>query len=382
MSSLAGFGRSSLHLPEPSPELLVELAADDGAAFLEGLEQLLGGSLLGRPGERQPLDAVRVRVLGGGKAALREGELPEDVVECLLGDPAVALLAGDDPRMEVRRGEQRVVVEHLLEVRHQPPAVDRVAVEAAAEEVVHAAGGHGVEGLRDHRKRLVVAAKVLAQEELQRGRRRELRRAAEASPLGVELPAQRTGGVAEQALGQRVGRGPHLARGLDRIDELPGRGRRRGAALAIEIRDRREHVGERRHPVARLRREVRAAEERLALRGQKDRHRPAAVPGQRHDRVHVERVDVRPLLAVDLDVDEALVHEPRRLVVLEGLVLHHVAPVAGRIPDGEEDRPVLGARPLEGLVAPRVPVDGIVGVLEEVRARLLGETVHPTRWVV
>ena len=251
-------------------------------------------------------------------------------------------------------------------------------MEAAAEEVVHAAGGHGVERLRDHRKRLVVAAEVLAQEELERRRRRELRRAAEASPLRVELAAQRAGGVAEQALGQRVGRRAHLrSRRWIASTSCFAEDAAARAALAVEIRDRGEHVAERRHPVPRLGREVRAAEERLALGGQEDRHRPAAVPGQRHDRVHVERVDVGPLLAVDLDVDEALVHQPRRLVVLEGLVLHDVAPVAGRVPDREEDRPVLAARPLEGLVAPRVPVDGVVGVLEEVRARLLGETVHP-----
>jgi len=47
------------------------------------------------------------------------------------------------------------------------------------------------------------------------------------------------------------------------------------------------------------------------------------------DRAHVDLVDVGPLLAVDLDVDEELVHEARRRLVLERLVGHHVAPVAG-----------------------------------------------------
>jgi hypothetical protein len=48
--------------------------------------------------------------------------------------------------VEIRRDEQRVVVEHFLEVRHEPLRVDGVAVEAAADEVVHAARGHTVEG--------------------------------------------------------------------------------------------------------------------------------------------------------------------------------------------------------------------------------------------
>ena len=72
------------------------------------------------------------------------------------------------------------------------------------------------------------------------------------------------------------------------------------------------------------------AVERLALRREEDGHRPAAVACQRHDGVHVERVDVGPFLAVDLDVDEMFVHQPRDRVVLEGLVLHHMAPAAGR----------------------------------------------------
>ena len=65
--------------------------------------------------------------------------------------------------------------------------------------------------------------------------------------------------------------------------------------------------------------------------------------------------------------------------VLERLVLHHVAPVAGGVADGEEDRPVLVARARERLIAPRVPVDGIVRVLEEVRAGLVGQAVHGAR---
>ena len=65
------------------------------------------------------------------------------------------------------------------------------------------------------------------------------------------------------------------------------------------------------------------------------------LPGQRDDRVHVDRVEVGTLLAVDLHVHEVLVHHARRERVLERLVLHHVAPVACRVADREQDRPVL-----------------------------------------
>jgi hypothetical protein len=81
-------------------------------------------------------------------------------------------------------------------------------------------------------------------------------------------------------------------------------------------------------------------------------------------RVHVDRVHVRALFPVDLDVHEALVHQLRGLGILERLVCHHVAPVARRVPDGEEHGLVLGAGELEGLLTPLVPVDGVVRVLE------------------
>ena len=118
-------------------------------------------------------------------------------------------------------------------------------------------------------------------------------------------------------------------------------------------------------------REVGAAVEGHAVGVEEDGHRPAAVAGDRLHRLHVDRVDVGALLAVDLDVDEVLVHVGGGLGVLEGLALHHVAPVAGRVADREQDRPVLLARPRQRLRAPRVPVDRVVPVLEQVGAGLL-----------
>src|SRR5215217_5731892 len=53
-----------------------------------------------------------------------------------------------------------------------------------------------------------------------------------------------------------------------------------------------------------------------------------------------------------------------------------MAPVAGRVADGEQDRLVLTRCVTERLRPPRSPVDGIVLVLEEVGARFLGEAVR------
>ncbi len=55
--------------------------------------------------------------------------------------------------MQVDTGDERLVVEHLLEMRHVPVLVDRVAGEAAAEMVVDAARGHRLQGVLDHLER-------------------------------------------------------------------------------------------------------------------------------------------------------------------------------------------------------------------------------------
>ena len=67
----------------------------------------------------------------------------------------MARAAGGQPAVEVGRDEQGVVVEHLLEVRDEPHGVHAVAVEPAADLVVHPAERHSVER---GRRRLELAA--------------------------------------------------------------------------------------------------------------------------------------------------------------------------------------------------------------------------------
>jgi hypothetical protein len=295
---------------------------------LERPQQLLWHAVVRRPSEGEPFDAVGVSVLRRGEAALGETQLAQQVVERLLGDAAVAIVAGDDPGVEIRRGEQRVVVEHLLEVRDEPLPIHGVPVEPAADEVVHAAGSHRVERRRHHRQRALVASQVHPQQELEHRGLRELRSVAPAAPLDVELGSEPSRGFPQKRLGQRLVRRRQFARAPNCIDDRSCLAGDVAAPLAVGVGDRDEHLLEARHSVARLGWVVRAAEERLARRREEDRHRPAALTRQRDDCIHVERVDVGPLLAVDLDVHEALVHQPGGLVIFEGLVCHDVAPVA------------------------------------------------------
>ena len=68
-------------------------------------------------------------------------------------------------------------------------------------------------------------------------------------------------------------------------------------------------------------------------------------------------------------------------LVLERLALHDVAPVAGRVADRQEDRAVVRLRAGQRLRAPRVPVDRVVRVLEQVGAGLLGQAIGHARMV-
>ena len=269
--------------------------------------------------------------------------------------------------LQVDARELRVVVEHLLEVRHQPALVHRVAVEAAADLVVHAAARHHLEGARGHAERLLVPEAAMgAQEQGDAGGRGELGGAAESTPARVEVTRELGHRLAD--LFRAHGKAGQRPRVLAQEPGDLGRLRAEPSAVALpEIRDAREQGLEPGTAVAVHGWKVRAREEGLLLRGEEDGHRPAAlavVHGQGGR--HVDVVEIRPLFAVHLHGHEVLVHEPRDLLVLEGLTLHDVAPVAGRVSDTQEDRLVLRPGPRQGIFAPGVPVYGIVGVLEEV----------------
>ena len=136
-----------------------------------------------------------------------------------------------------------------------------------------------------------------------------------------------------------------------------------------------EDAGEPRQVVAIDRREIRASVEGLALRGEKHGQRPTPASGQHLHRVHIDLIHVRPLFAINLDIDEELVHQRGDLLILEGFPLHHMAPVARGIANRKKNRLVLRARLFKGLRSPRVPIDRIMSVLQQVRGLLVHQTI-------
>ncbi len=85
------------------------------------------------------------------------------------------------------------------------------------------------------------------------------------------------------------------------------------------------------------------------------------------------------LLSIDLDRHEVFIEQRRRRVILKGFPLHHVTPVAGAVADGKKDRHVASSGLAEGGLTPRLPRNGVVRVLLQVRRRFLGQLVGVLR---
>ena len=324
----------------PVAEQPLDLIRGD-AVVLEGRAGLVLG-----PDVEAALLALGVGVERGVEAALGAVHLAERPVERVAGDLHPALVAGPLPAVQVGAGQQRVVVEHLLEVGDEPLGVDRVAGEAAADLVVDAAAHHPVERAGD------VLALAAGHQELEDARGRELGGVAEPAVSRIGRREQAADRAVEDRLRQVVGR---LLDPRDRREALAdavGCLAELLALVAVAVGGRLHHLAEARHALARLGREVGAAVERDALGVEEDGERPAALAGHPLDGLHVDVVDVGALLAVDLDRDEPLVHVGGGVLVLEGLALHHVAPVAGGVPDREQDRLVGLPRLAAGPPAP------------------------------
>src|SRR5262245_5902410 len=278
-------------------------------------------------------------------------------------------------RQSQKLQELGIVVEHLLEMRHQPALVDRVAREPAAEVIVDAALADALERDLDRREiALLAGALPCPPQEFEQHAVREFRRAAQAAMHGIDQAAELLRSAVElsrpdddHALRRGGLRQPFHERAAIMLDAL--------RLLAEHARDLAQYVDERRLAITAGLREIRAAPERLALRRQEHCERPAAMLAHQVQRRHVDLVDVGTLLAVDFDVDEEVVHYCRSGVVLEALVRHHMAPVTGGIADREQDRLVGALGLFQRRRVPRPPIDRIVLMLQEIGRGFLRQAV-------
>jgi hypothetical protein len=337
---------------------------------------------------------LAVGVLGGVKTAFRVGQITEDVVEDVAGQPAVAFVAGRPAGFEEVHRDLGLIIQHFFEMRHEPASIDRVAVEASADMVMHAAARHGAQGVGGHAHRLGrgfgVAALELgaAEEETQHGRPRKFGRAAKSALPGIVVFIEiliaalerRLGGLKQIGAGGIALRRSGPAGGVlaQRVDHARAFGGQLGALRGIPppAGNRAQERGKARASSAVFDRKIGAAVKGFEVRGEPRTERPAPVSGHGLHIRHVHAVDVGAFLPVDLDRDKSVVQQRGDLLVLEGLVRHDVTPVARGITDAEEDRFVLGASPGKGRFAPFLPVHRVVGVLAEVGGLGVSETVR------
>ena len=277
---------------------------------------------------------------------------------------------------KIEPGQKRIVVQHLLKMGHQPALVDRITVKASPEMVVHAALRHFAKRMCGHVQVALIAGCVgVAQKQRKNGSIREF----------GSLPYSAVGLII--VLGQSFNRflqHRHIKRPrrwltpgklFKSVQNLGGRfGDIRGF-FPIGLGDACQDSWERGDVMAVLRWEIGSAIERLAIWGEKHRHRPAAATDQHLHRIHIDFINIRPFFPVNLDIDEQLIHQRGNVFVLKGLVRHNVAPVARRIANAQQNRFVFSLGFGKSLCAPRVPVHRVVGMLEQVGARLRRQTV-------
>src|SRR4029079_1272255 len=110
------------------------------------------------PDVKLPLFALRIGIEGSRKRPFGRGHLalqPADRLGGALAEQGVAGL-GKSQRQQFQK--LSVVVEHFLEMRHQPALVDRIARETAAEVVVNAALADALQRVFDQLEKPFVAA--------------------------------------------------------------------------------------------------------------------------------------------------------------------------------------------------------------------------------
>ena len=357
---------------------------DGDVVVVEAGGTQLGAQLVSTPREieslfTRPRGRQAVGVGGGEKGAVVGPEyVAHERQRCPRGGfkPGIT---GELPGINELRHEQRVVVEHLFKVRHEPAIVDAVAVHAAADLIEQPATDHPPHRQQPHLSAGRIAGSfAVPKERTHRRLRRKLRRRPHAAILFVEARSDHSDeGVNDGETGRRRRRcRRHLRHKL--VGECRSTGRYLLAVVAPGFKQAREHrrKTEPRTPLPVVRRKVRARVERLSRIGREPQtHRPPTTTGHRLQGLHVDGVDVGALFAIELDADVALVHQRGDVFVFEALVFHHVTPVARGVADAQKHGHVTTARFGKGRITPRPPVDRVVQVLQQIRRRLPREMV-------
>src|SRR5258706_6639148 len=140
--------------------------------------------------------------------------------------------------------------------------------------------------------------------------------------------------------------------------------------------DAEQHALETRTSVAVGRRKIRATVKRLAIGSKKSRERPSTLSADSTHRSLVPAVNVRTLVAIHLHRNEMFIHKSSNVRVVIRLAVHHMATVAAHRANIEQHRLVLALRGSKCLLAPLMPLDGLVHGRAQVSGGSAGESVE------
>ena len=215
-------------------------------------------------------------------------------------------------------------------------------------------------------------------EKLQAAVRRKLRSTTEPAHLRIERHAHNFGRIFEQLVGHLArSRSSRLSRRvllytprylispLEYLSVLGGPG-------AGELG---QYLLEPRPPELVIRREISARIPGLAIRRQPKRVRPPPLPRKHLRSRHVHLINIRPLLAIDLNRHIKLIEYLRHGLGLERFAFHYVTPVAGGVPDRQEDRLAFLLGLGESRRRPGVPVNRVPRMLQEIRTLLVNKPI-------
>ena len=222
-------------------------------------------------------------------------------------------IASGERGIGVERQQQAVVVQHFFEVRNHPVLIHRVAAKTTTKLIVDPARRHGVQREARHVQGVAVIGmrRPVAQQALDGGRMRKLRRLAEAAVFRFELLGDFLACPGQHAVVDLRARRRAAVRQTPEV--LAHGGILLGdcnAVLAVVGSDALAQIGKGGKSKTRRLRKIGATEERRVIIGcEKHGERPAAGALRKHLMRHlVDAVEVGAFFAVDLDIDEQLVH--------------------------------------------------------------------------
>ena len=147
--------------------------------------------LLDGPNEELALFALAVGIGRAVESAARRGHFAQDVIVNVHGNRLEKVIACDLPGMQIEPAKLRVVIEHLLKMRHEPMGVDAVTGESAADLIVNPAMRHLPQCESRQVERLFVPrARMMAQQEFETDGIRELGLSAETAVFPVDARQQ------------------------------------------------------------------------------------------------------------------------------------------------------------------------------------------------